>query len=59
MKESRKERRQRIQKELHDGKIAHRISVLRDRLKLLDSEALIVRNEIRSLESKRSAPDES
>jgi len=59
VKESRKERRQRIQKELHDGKIAHRISVLRDRLKLLDSEALIVRNEIRSLESKRSTPDES
>ena len=59
MKETHKEKQQRIQKELNNGKIAQRIIVSRDRLKLLDSEAVIVRNMIRRLESKRSPSDES
>ena len=54
--ETRKERRQRIQKELNDGKILHRIGVLRERLKTLDSEAAIVRNEIQRLESRNAPP---
>merc|ERR1711997_182542 len=57
-KETRKRRRERIQKEHNDGKIAHRIYVLRERLRVLDSEATIVRNEIRRLESKQSPPSE-
>jgi len=57
-KETRKKKRERIQKEHNDGKIAHRIYVLRERLRVLDSEATIVRNEIRRLESKQSPPSE-
>ena len=57
-KETRKEKRERIQKEHNDGKIAHRIYVLRERLRILDSEATIVRKEIRRLESKQSPPSE-
>merc|ERR1719266_2119672 len=52
-KETRKKKRERIQKEHAEGKIAHRIYVLRERLRVLDSEATIVRNEIRRLESKQ------
>ena len=51
-KESRKEQRNRVQKELEEYKISHRLGVLRDRLRVLDSEAEIVRKEIRRLESK-------
>ena len=59
MKETHKEKQQRIQKELNNAKIAQRNIVSRDCLKLLDSEAVIVRNMIRRLESKRSPSDES
>jgi len=57
-KESRKERRNRVQKELEEYKISHRMGVLRDRLRVLDSEANIVRKEIRRLESRLSPPPE-
>ena len=57
-KESRKEKRERLQKEHIDQKTWHRISVLRERLRTLDSEATIVRNEIRRLESRQSPPEE-
>ena len=57
-KESRKEKRERLQKEHNDQKTWHRISVLRERLRTLDSEATIVRNEIRRLESRQSPPEE-
>ena len=57
-KETRKERREKVQKELEEYKISHRLGVLRDRLRVLDSEATIVRNEIRRLESRQSLPEE-
>ena len=57
-KETRKERREKVQKELEEYKISHRLGVLRDRLRILDSEATIVRNEIRRLESRKSTPEE-
>ena len=57
-KETRKERREKVQKELEEYKISHRLGVLRDRLRVLDSEATIVRNEIRRLESRQSPPEE-
>ena len=57
-KETRKERREKVQKELEEYKISHRLGVLRDRLRVLDSEAKIVRNEIRRLESRKSTPEE-
>ena len=57
-KESRKERRNRVQKELEEYKISHRMGVLRDRLRILDSEANIVRKEIRRLESRLPKPSE-
>ena len=59
LKETDKERQQIIQKEFSYEKVAHIIIVLRDCLKLLDSEAVIVRNMIRRLESKLSPSDES
>ena len=57
-KESRKEKRNRVQKELEEYKISHRMGVLRDRLRILDSEANIVRKEIRRLESRLPKPSE-
>ena len=57
-KESRKDRRNRVQKELEEYKISHRMGVLRDRLRVLDSEADIVRKEIRRLESRLTKPPE-
>ena len=57
-KETRKERREKVQRELEEYKISHRVGVLRDRLRVLDSEATIVRNEIRRLESRKSSPEE-
>ena len=57
-KESRKERRNRVQKELEEYKISHRMGVLRDRLRVLDSEADIVQKEIRRLESRLPPPTE-
>jgi len=57
-KESRKERRIRVQKELEEYKISHRMGVLRDRLRVLDSEADIVGKEIRRLESRLPQPPE-
>ena len=59
LKETHKERQQIIQKEFNYEKVAHRIIVLRDCLKLLDSEAAIVRNAIRTLEIKPPPPVES
>ena len=57
-KETRKERRDKVQRELEEYKISHRLGVLRDRLRVLDSEATIIRNEVRRLESKKSTPEE-
>ena len=57
-KETRKDRRIKVQRELEEYKITHRMGVLRDRLRVLDSEATIVRNEIRRLESRQSTPEE-
>lgn len=57
-KENRKERRNRVQQELEEYKICQRMGVLRDRLRVLDSEADIVRKEIRHLESRMSPPPE-
>jgi len=48
--ETRKQKRTRVQKELEDYKISHRLGVLRYRLQIIDSESDIIRNEIRSLE---------
>ena len=57
-KETRKDKRIKVQRELEEYKISHRMGVLRDRLRVLDSEATIVRNEIRRLESRQSTPEE-
>ena len=57
-KGSRKERRNRVQKELEEYKICQRMGVLRDRLRVLDSEADIVQKEIRRLESRLPPPTE-